>query len=268
MDISPDHDSLLVSSLVSWVEGSLWSVPLGASSPRPLTDVHVVRDFDGVTWSPDGKRLVYASGFDLYLAQSDGSEPRKLFTTKGVVSNPVWSPDGKSVRFAAMESAKSDVDILSEVSTEGGEPRKVTPAWQNKSAQCFGNWTPDGKYFLFLADCDRRTDIWAIRESRQFLNLRKREPVRLTAGPIRYGPFAFSPDGKKIFTPGNPTPRRGLQRYDHKSAQFVPVRPALSAECCVYSNDGQWMAYVTFRNRVCGAASRMAASVSNSPGLR
>ena len=82
MDISPDHDSLLVSSLVSWVEGSLWSVPLGASSPRPLTDVHVVRDFDGVTWSPDGKRLVYASGFDLYLAQSDGSEPRKLFTTR------------------------------------------------------------------------------------------------------------------------------------------------------------------------------------------
>jgi hypothetical protein len=201
-DISPDHDRLPVSSIVSWMEGSLWSVPLGASSPRPLNDVPVIRDFDGVTWSPDGKRVVYASGFDLYVAQSDGTEPRKLFTTKGIVSSPVWSPDGKSVRFAATESAKTDVDALFEVSAEGGEPRKVTPKWPNTSSQCFGNWTPDGKYFLFLADCGGRANIWAIRENRTFPNLRRREPMRLTTGPIRYGTFAFSPDGKKILTQG------------------------------------------------------------------
>ena len=53
------------------------------------------------------------------------------------------------------------------------------------------------------------------------------------------------PMGRR-FLPGEPNPEERLQRYDHKSAQFVPVRPALSAECCAYSNDGQWMAYVTF----------------------
>jgi Tol biopolymer transport system component len=244
-DISPDHDRLLVAEYISFVEGSLWSVPLAPSSPRPLTDVGVSADFNGAKWSPDGQRLVYAKGFDLYLAQSDGSEPRRLITTRGIVSNPVWSPDGKSVRFVATESANSNVRTLLEVSAEGGEPHEVIPQWHKRSSESFGKWTPDGKYFLFLAGLNDRTDIWAIRENRPFLNLRKREPVRLTASPIRYGSFAFSSDGKKIFTQG--IERRGeAERYDRKSAQFVPVRPALSAECCVYSNDGQWMAYVTF----------------------
>jgi Tol biopolymer transport system component len=244
-DISSDHDRLLVEANLSLVEGSLWSLPLAPSSPRPLTDVRVGADFNGAKWSPDGQRLVYAKGFDLYLAQSDGSEPRRLITSKGIVFQPVWSPDGKLVRFFATESATSGAGALLEVSAAGGEPHEVVPQWQRRSSQIFGNWTPDGKYFLFLAGANGRTDIWAIREKGSFLNLRKREPVRLTAGPIRYGSFAFSSDGKKIFTQGIEL-RGEAERYDRKSAQFVPVRPALSADCCVYSNDGQWMAYVTF----------------------
>jgi Tol biopolymer transport system component/DNA-binding winged helix-turn-helix (wHTH) protein len=244
-DISPDHDRLLVVAGISLVENSLWSVPLAPSSPRPLTDVRVGADFNGAKWSPNGQRLVYANGSNLFLAQSDGSEPRRLITSKGIVSNPVWSPDGKSVRFVATESATSDVGTLLEVSAEGGEPREVIPQWRKKSSQIFGDWTPDGRYFLFLAGPNDRPDIWAIRENRSFLNLRKHEPVRLTAGPIRYGSLAFSPDGKRIFTRGIEL-RGEVERYDRKSAQFVPVRPALSADCCVYSNDGQWMAYVTF----------------------
>jgi Tol biopolymer transport system component/DNA-binding winged helix-turn-helix (wHTH) protein len=244
-DISPDHDRLLVWAGLTPMEGSLWSVPLAASSPRPLDDVHVGVSFNGSRWSPDGQRLVYANGSDLYLAQGDGSEPRKLLTTKGIVSKPVWSPDGKLVRFLATESGTGDVGTLLEVSAAGGEPREVTPGWQSKSSVCFGNWTPDAKYFLFLTDCDGRTNIWAIQESRGFLNLRKREPVLLTSGPMRIDSFAFNADGKKIFIHGFQL-RGEVERYDRKSAQFVPLRPVLSADCCVYSNDGQWMAYVTF----------------------
>jgi Tol biopolymer transport system component/DNA-binding winged helix-turn-helix (wHTH) protein len=244
-DISPDHDRLLVWAGLSEMEGSLWSVPLAASSPRPLGDVHVGVGFNGIRWSPDGQRLVYANGSDLYLAQGDGSEPRKLLATKGIVSKPVWSSDGKLVRFLATKSVTNDASNLLEVSAGGGEPREVTPGWQSESSVCFGNWTPDAKYFLFLTDCDGRTDIWALRESRPFLHLKKREPVLLTSGPMRIDSFAFSPDGKKIFIQGFQL-RGEVDRYDRKSAQFVPLRPALSADCCVYSNDGQWMAYVTF----------------------
>jgi Tol biopolymer transport system component/DNA-binding winged helix-turn-helix (wHTH) protein len=244
-DISPDHDRLLVWAGLSPMEGSLWTVPLAASSPRPMGDVHVGVGFHGIRWSPDSQRLVYANGSDLYLAQGDGSEPRKLLTSKGIVSKPVWSPDGKLVRFLATKSANSDVNTLLEVSAGGGEPREVTPGWQSKSSVCFGNWTPDAKYFLFLTDCDGKTDIWAIRESRSFMDFRKREPVLLTSGPMGYDSFAFNFDGKKMFIQEFQL-RGEVDRYDRKSAQFVPLRPALSADCCVYSKDGQWMAYVTF----------------------
>ncbi len=244
-DISPDRDRFLGTSGASGMESSLWSVPISGSTPRALSDVLVGPDFNGGRWSPDGQRLVYASGGDLNVAQSDGSEPRRLVTMKGAVSAPVWAPDGKSVRFLAMESETSEVGTLLEVSTEGGEPREVTPGWQNKSSECAGNWTPDGKYFVFLAGCDRRPDIWAVREKRSFLDLRKREPTRLTTGPISYGSFAFSPDGKKIFVHGIEV-RGEVQKYDRKSAQFLAVHPALSADCCTYSNDGQWITYVTF----------------------
>jgi serine/threonine protein kinase len=54
--------------------GQLWSLPVLGGSPRRLGDT---AGQDGA-WSPDGKRLAYANGSDLFLAESDGSEPHKL----------------------------------------------------------------------------------------------------------------------------------------------------------------------------------------------
>ncbi len=246
IDLSHDTSRLLVTAQVSGMQAYLWSVPVSGSSPRPLNDVPIGPDFGGAKWSPDGDRLVYANGSDLRIAQSDGSEPRKLVTVKGVVSDPVWSPDGKSVRFLVQHpGATVAPGGWLEVSAEGGQPREVTPAWQNECFSHNGAWTPDGKYFVFLAACEHRTDIWAIREKRSLLDLLKREPQRLTSGPIIYGSLAISPDGKKIFVDGF-EPRGEVQRYDRRSGRFVPMSPELSADCCTYSNDGQWMAYVTF----------------------
>jgi Tol biopolymer transport system component/DNA-binding winged helix-turn-helix (wHTH) protein len=244
-DISHDRDRLLVTTALSGMEGAMWSVPISGSSPRPLSDVPVGRDFGGARWTRDGRRMVYANGPELQVAQSDGSDPKRLIIAKGVVSDPVWSPDGKFVRFVEKDSVISNVGTLLEVSAEGGDPREVTPGWKNKFSECAGDWTPDGKFFVFLTDCGRRTDIWAISEKRSYLNLTKRDPIRLTTGPISYGSFAFSPDAKKIFVLGIEL-RGEMQRYDRKSAQFLPVHPSLSADCCVYSNDGQWITYVSF----------------------
>jgi Tol biopolymer transport system component len=193
------------------------------------------------------------TGHDLYLAESDGTEPRKLFTSQGFVVDTFWSPDGKSLRFTKTDSLTSDTSTLFEISAEGGEPEGLSthrgyifpsPAASDASILS-GRWTPDGRYFLFLAARNGRADILAIRERRSFLTLRKPDPTQLTAGPIRYGSFAVSSDGKEIFTQGIEL-RGEVERYDRKSAQWIPLRPALSADCCAYSDDGQWMAYVTF----------------------
>lgn len=195
-------------------------------------------------WSPDGRTLAYSSGPDLILAHDDGTEPHKLLSTKGVVRVPVWSPNGKFLRFLFSDSLPSRKSTLLEISANGGEPGEVTPNWKEKYSEAFGRWTPDGKYFIFLAG-QGRYDIWAVRERPFFLSFRRSEPIRLTSGPVNYGSLAISLDGKKIFTRGIEL-RGEVERYDPKISQFVPLHPTLSANCCVYSNDGQWLAYVTF----------------------
>jgi Tol biopolymer transport system component/DNA-binding winged helix-turn-helix (wHTH) protein len=243
-DISPDHDRLLVKHPVSSMVFSFWIVPLSGSSPRPLTNLG--EDvFSGGAWSPDGQRLVYGSPSGLFLARGDGTEPRKLATAQGIVSFPAWSPDGKFLRFVVSKEKPLPTSTFFEVSAERGEPHEVTPNWKEKAFEYFGRWTPDGRYFLFLSGHDGRANIWAIREGASFPWLRRRKPIQLTAGPVIYASIAFSPDGKKLFTRGLEF-RGELERYTHKSAQFQPFLPGLSADCCVYSNDGKWIAYVTF----------------------
>jgi eukaryotic-like serine/threonine-protein kinase len=248
LNISPNNDRLLVQHQASPTDPrcSFWIVPLSGSSPRPLTTVQT--DCGGGAWSPDGQMLVYGTGSALFLIRNDGTEPRRLATTKGTVDNPVWSPDGKSVRFHQTDAnIGATPTSLYEVSAEGGEPHKVTPHWKEQSWKYWGRWTPDGKYFLFCSKSylNGRSDIWAIREHQLFLGMRNRDPIQLTAGPLGYVTLGFSPDGKKIFSAGFEA-RGELERFAPKSAQSQPFLEGLSAECCAYSNDGKWIAYVTF----------------------
>jgi Tol biopolymer transport system component/DNA-binding winged helix-turn-helix (wHTH) protein len=244
VDLSPDHDKLLFTLAKSPYACSLGIVPVTGSAPRLLTNLREA-GCNGASWSPNGRTLVYSSGSDLFLARSDGTEPRKLAIAKGTVSRPVWSPDGKFVRFVVSEEKPVARSTFFEVSAEGGDPHEVTPHWKDKAFEYFGRWTPDGKYFLFLSGRNDRLDIWAIREHPSFPWLRKCEPIQLTAGPVRYWSLAFSPDGKKIFTRGVEL-RGELQRYDSNSGRFQPFLQGISADCCAYSKDTQWVVYVTY----------------------
>ncbi len=100
IDISPDHSQLLVGSFVGTErEAPFWVVPLPAGSPRRLADVTA---HDGA-FSPDGRQLLFANGKSLFLAKSDGSEPRKLLTTPGFPFSPRFSPDGARIRFTELD---------------------------------------------------------------------------------------------------------------------------------------------------------------------
>jgi predicted Ser/Thr protein kinase len=74
-DISPDGSALLVPAFSAQEdEAPLWVLPLPTGAPRRLGELV---GQDG-TWSPDGKRLLFAKGRDLYIARADGSESRKF----------------------------------------------------------------------------------------------------------------------------------------------------------------------------------------------
>ena len=85
LDISPNASELLVMSFSDDPDTNhaLWAMPVLGGSPRRLGNVKSLF----AAWSPDGKKLVFAEGFDLFLANYDGSNPYKLVTVPGI---PGW----------------------------------------------------------------------------------------------------------------------------------------------------------------------------------
>src|SRR5262249_41272411 len=152
------------------------------------------------TWSPDGSKILYATGRDLYSAHSDGSEPQKILSAADFIDWPRWSPDGETIRFSVITS--SNTGSLWEARADGTGLHRVLPGWNNPPAECCGNWTPDGRYFLFNATHDGRSDVWAIREKRGFLQKDSSAPVQLTSGPMNIRVSVPIIDGKKLFVTG------------------------------------------------------------------
>ncbi|MBT3296996.1 MAG: hypothetical protein HN919_17995 [Verrucomicrobia bacterium] len=59
--------------------------------------------------SPDGKSVVFCldagQGMDLWLAEHDGTEARKLYGGPGIETEPSWSSDGKRVYFSSWDGS-------------------------------------------------------------------------------------------------------------------------------------------------------------------
>ena len=97
--------------------------------------------------------FVYAE--DLWVANKDGSYPRRLTIDEGVESQPVFSPDGKMIAFSAQYDGNTDVFV---VPVEGGVPRRLT--W-HPGGDLVRDWTPDGKAVLFISGRNSFTGRYA-----------------------------------------------------------------------------------------------------------
>ena len=240
-DISPNGSELLIGQFDDATDVPIYVLPLPAGLPRRVGDI-LAHD---ASWSPDGEQIVYAHGNELYLAKPDGSESRRLVTLAGPASWPRWSPDGKVLRFT-MDDSKTGSQSLWEVASDGTGLRPLLPGWSNPPAECCGNWTPDGNYFVFQSERVANTiTLWAIREKSGFLRRRNPEPIQLTTGQSEmFGPVP-SRDGKKLFAIQG-APLGELVRYDAKSQQFLPYLSGISAIQLDFSKDGQWVAYMSY----------------------
>ena len=234
LDVSPNrHELLGLSYDGAQMETAVMVLPLPAGTPHRLGDV-VAHD---ASWSPDGKRIAYANGQDLFVSKSDGSGARKLATVPGGAAWWLrWSPDGSFVRFTVLQVL--GLRRLWEVSSEGGRAHPLFSDGIQPIDECCGNWTQDGKYFVFQSE----GQLWATREGAGFL---RKARFRLTNGPMTMASPLPSADGKRIFAVAV-SPRGQLQRYDGKSRQFVPFLSGVSANGVDLSKDGQWVTYVAF----------------------
>jgi tricorn protease len=133
--------------------------------------------------------FVYAN--DLWVANADGSNARRITSDAGVESNPYFSPDGKRIAFSAEYDGNTDVFTIP---VEGGIPQRLT--W-HPSADMVRGFTPDGKAVLFASSredySNRYTQLFTVGLMGGF-------PSKLV---IPNGFQAtYSPDGKQMaYTP-------------------------------------------------------------------
>jgi len=239
LDLSADGTELLVGSLDGhgFDAMQLWALPTDGGSPRRIGDIRA----DSAGWSPDGRRIVYVKGRQLFVVDRNGADQSLIseVACECGVFWPRWSPDGERLRFTR-EDYTSQTSTLWEVSPNGGTPTPVLPAWTahfNRN----GNWTKDGKLFLF----DDYENIWVVSEEKGFLSHRPPTSTQLTNGPLSMSSAAISQDGKTIFAVGERNQGEVL-RYDADTKRFESFLDGISAEGIDFSRDGKWMTYVLY----------------------
>jgi Tol biopolymer transport system component len=213
VDISPDHTELLLCRhTVLSAPCELLAAPLLGGAARRLGDLATLEE---AAWSPDGQQLVYPRDKELLIARSDGWEVRKLATLAGYPRFARWSPDGSRVRFTVSVGGSFS---LWEARIDGNSAYPLLPGWNPTFLAAFGDWTQEGKYFVFLAGpkASYRNDLWALREKVAWFQRTERGPFQLTNGPLAVTAPVPGTDGKHLFVEGHQE-RNEFLRYDLKS---------------------------------------------------
>nr|WP_298995695.1 S41 family peptidase [uncultured Allomuricauda sp.] len=94
--------------------------------------------------------FVYAE--DLWVANRDGSNPKRLTIDEGIESSPIFSPDGSMIAFNAEYDGNVDVYI---VPSTGGIPKRLT--W-HPYLDLIRDFSPDGKSILFASRRNSHTN--------------------------------------------------------------------------------------------------------------
>ncbi len=135
----------------------------------------------------NGSHIAFVYAGDLWTADLDGINVRRLTSDDGIESNPVFSPNGKLIAFSAQYDGNTDVYIIP---VEGGIPKRLT--WHPGSDIVRG-FTPDGSAVLFISP----RNVFTNRYSKLFtVPIKGGFPESLKI-PNAYK-AAYSPDGKRL----------------------------------------------------------------------
>jgi TolB protein len=171
---SPDGKSVLFTSTRGGKAG-VWRMLLDGSKSERICDG------DQAEWSPEGRKIALRRN-ERILTRDLASGTEKTISPDDWphCSGPAWSPDGKSLAFAARWEGGNAIYI---VPAEGGKPVKV----YDKQGACEPHWSPDGTRIVY----ETETHICTINPDGT-----KNRVITYFGGVQRYA--RFSPDGKSL----------------------------------------------------------------------
>jgi Tol biopolymer transport system component len=226
---------------------------------------------DEVTWpsvsvSPDGRTIVFDVLGDLYTLPIAGGTATRIVGGLSFESQPVFSPDGKTIAFL---SDRTGVENLWIANADGSNPRAVSKDGLTRDRpeiMVSPSWTPDGQYIVVSKS--RPPDpgtFWLFmyhRDGGSGVRIGAAPPPQ--PGPDAQGPppppppnrmgAVVSPDGRFVyyaqrngtFTYNARFPLWQIYRHDRETGDVAQVTNAQgSAMRPVLSPDGKFLVYGT-----------------------
>lgn len=114
------------------LEGHVTTIVRSVSNPAPAHDgTHIALSWAGGIW----------------VATTQGTDPREIIRTSGVDFGPTWSPDDTRIAFTQQSGNDENVYLAN---ADGTQLQDLTPHTEGSTEYAFG-WTPDG-HILFLSN--------------------------------------------------------------------------------------------------------------------
>lgn len=135
-----------------------------------------------------GNTLVFTYGQEIWQADLNKLNAKRITSFQGQSSDPKLSPNGKWIAFTGQYNGNADVFI---VPVNGGSPKQLT--WHPGADRVKG-WSSNGKYIIFSSGRDsvpwqRHSRFWQVK-------IEGSTPIPLPMMRAETG--SMSPDGKKF----------------------------------------------------------------------
>ncbi len=176
-------------------------VVMGVSVPTRAQESRLLRQPD-----LSASHIAFTYGSDVWVADRNGGEARRITSTPAVETDPRFSPDGRWIAFTSNRAGTPAVYV---VSVDGGTPTRLT--WYPAAASVRG-WTPDGSRILYSSSRETAPAgygrLWTVSPSGG--------PSELLLAP-RGHRASFSPDGRRIVV--EPISRWDVEWRDYRGGQ-------------------------------------------------
>jgi TolB protein len=181
----------------------------------------------GFDASPDGRRIAYHKSYQVYLADANGANARRIETGHDFNFCPIWSPDGKWVTFLSGEHynchpyvVRRDGSGLRKLADRGGYRGVVefldVPDFHGGSSDV-PVWSRDSAGIYFTAKRGKAVELMYAG-----MDGRARQLTRCGPGALNYHP-KVSPDGKWLVFGSNRTGTRQLYVMRAEDGQAYPI---------------------------------------------